>query len=116
MLATRIVDRPERLLDLAGERGEALEVGGVGDEGARARADRGGRLLDPLARAAGDRDPAALAGERGGDRPADAAAGAHHQRRASLESEIHLGPDPRSIPLSLKCRMRAPVAQWSTLL
>ena len=76
---------PERLLDLAGQRGEALEVGGVGDERRRARADLGRGLLEPLPRAAGDRDPRALARQRGRDRPPDPAAGAHHQRDASLQ-------------------------------
>jgi hypothetical protein len=77
------VDRPDHPLDLGGKRGEALEVGGVGDEGRGRGVDRGGSLLDPLPRAAGDRDAASSAGKGGGDRPAYSTAGAHHQGRAS---------------------------------
>ena len=83
------LDRAERLLDLARQRREAVEVRGVGDERRRCFADLGRRFVEFLARAAGDRHPRALAAPGRGDRPAEAAAGAHHQRDASLQPEVH---------------------------
>ncbi len=42
------LDRPERRLDLTGQLGEPLEVGGVGNEGCGLAADLRSRRLDPL--------------------------------------------------------------------
>ncbi len=76
--------RAERLLDLAGKRGEPVEVGGVGDEGRRTPADLRHCFFQLLLRATGDRDPRSFARQRRRDRPPDPAAGAHHQRDAAL--------------------------------
>jgi hypothetical protein len=83
------VDRPERLLDLARQRREPRGVGGIGDERRRPRADLRHRLLEPLPRAAGDRDPRALAHQHRRDPPPNSATGPHHQRHPSLEPQIH---------------------------
>ena len=45
--------------------------------------------LEPLARAARERHPRALARERRGDPAADPLAGAHHQRDAAVDPEVH---------------------------
>ena len=84
---------PSAVVDLAGQRRQPLEVGGVGDERRRPLADLRRGLLEPLERATGDRDPGALARQRGGDPAPEPLAGAHHQRHPSLDA-LDPSPDP----------------------
>src|SRR5215211_3307150 len=83
------LDGAERLADLAGKRGEAVEVVGVGHERLRLATDLAGRPRDARLRARRERYSRALAGERLGDPPSDPRARAHHQRGPSLDAEVH---------------------------
>lgn len=85
------VERTECRFDLARKQRQPLEIVGVGDEDGGRAVDLRRDPLEVGGRAGGERDRRALAPERQRDPAADPARGAHHQRGAPFQPEVHSG-------------------------